>query len=95
MAIAIRRLTVLGMSRNGISQSPIAIAQLREGKPRIEVLTIRIQAWCPPSQNTTIPKRLARTSLQIISMTMQPGEELIVGRRLREILNTARKQAKA
>jgi hypothetical protein len=26
---------------------------------------------------------------------MQPAEELIVGRRLREILNTARKQAKA
>jgi hypothetical protein len=28
-------------------------------------------------------------------MTMQHGEELIVGRRLREILNAARKQAKA
>jgi L-seryl-tRNA(Ser) seleniumtransferase len=29
--------------------------------------------------------------LRIISMTLQPGEDLIVGRRLREILNAARK----
>jgi hypothetical protein len=33
--------------------------------------------------------------LQIISMTLRPGEDLIVGRRLRTILNTARKKAKA
>jgi hypothetical protein len=33
--------------------------------------------------------------LQIISKTLQPGEELIVGRRLRELLNAARKNARA
>jgi L-seryl-tRNA(Ser) seleniumtransferase len=40
------------------------------------------------------PKTPRENRLQIISMTMQPGEELIVGRRLREILNAARKGAK-
>ena len=29
--------------------------------------------------------------LQVVSMTLQPGEELIVGRRIREVLNKARK----
>jgi hypothetical protein len=33
--------------------------------------------------------------LQIISMTMKDGEELVVGRRLREILSAASKKAKA
>jgi hypothetical protein len=31
--------------------------------------------------------------LQIISMTLQPGEDLIVGNRLRRILETARKRS--
>ena len=31
--------------------------------------------------------------LQIISMTMQSGEDLLVGNRLRQILDKARKQA--
>jgi L-seryl-tRNA(Ser) seleniumtransferase len=30
-------------------------------------------------------------AIRIISMTLQPGEDLTVGRRLREILNRARK----
>jgi hypothetical protein len=29
--------------------------------------------------------------LQIVSMTLQPGEDLIVGRRLRQVLDKARK----
>jgi hypothetical protein len=33
--------------------------------------------------------------LQIISMTMKDGEELIVGRRLRDILNHASRKVKA
>ena len=68
--------------------------QLREGTPRIEVLTTS-----NPSMVTAVeersPKSPRRNVLQIISMTMQPGEELIVGRRLREILGNARKNAKA
>jgi len=31
--------------------------------------------------------------LRIISMTLQPGEDILVGRRLREVLNEARKSA--
>jgi L-seryl-tRNA(Ser) seleniumtransferase len=29
--------------------------------------------------------------LQVVSMTLQPGEDLIVGQRIREVLNKARK----
>jgi uncharacterized pyridoxal phosphate-dependent enzyme len=68
--------------------------QLRQGEPRIEVLTASnpslVSAVLGPD-----PKTPSVNRLQIISMTMQPGEELIVGRRLREILSTARKSAKA
>ena len=68
--------------------------QLREGEPRIEVLTAS-----NPSLVSAVAHHSSKTprenKLQIISMTMQPGEELIVGRRLREILNAARKRTSA
>src|SRR5262249_47820157 len=66
---------------------------LRDGEPRIEVLTAS-----NPSLVTALMEGDSKTPrknhLQIISMTMQNGEELIVGRRLREILSAARKNAK-
>ncbi len=70
--------------------------QLRAGEPRIEVLTNsnpsgvlgRIKNNDPNKQRRDRPNHL-----QIISMTMQPGEDLIVGNRLRQILAKARKQA--
>ena len=69
--------------------------KLREGEPRIEVLTSSNPSLVPAvtehHDNKTPPPNL----LQIISKTLQPGEELIVGRRLREILNAARKNARA
>ncbi len=68
--------------------------QLREGNPRIEVLTISNPSLVPAVAERS-PKSPRTNVLQIISMTMQPGEELIVGRRLREILSKARKSAKA
>jgi L-seryl-tRNA(Ser) seleniumtransferase len=68
--------------------------QLREGEPRIEVLTASNPSLVPAVSERD-PKTPRANRLQIISMTMQPGEELIVGRRLREILNSARKSAKA
>jgi hypothetical protein len=34
-------------------------------------------------------------SLRIVSLTLQPGEELIVGKRIREVLMEARKNAGA
>jgi L-seryl-tRNA(Ser) seleniumtransferase len=67
--------------------------QLRQGEPRIEVLTASNPSLVP-AVNGRDPKTPRENRLQIISMTMQSGEELIVGRRLREILNAARKGAK-
>src|SRR5438034_6272908 len=68
--------------------------QLRDGEPRIEVLTAS-----NPSMVSAVMEKDSKTPqsnrLQFISMTMQPGEDLIVGRRLREILNAARKKAHA
>lgn len=69
--------------------------QLREGTPRIEVLTNSNPSLVSAVSRHHDSKTPRENKLQIISLTMQPGEELIVGRRLREILNTARKQAKA
>ncbi|MCZ2147182.1 MAG: aminotransferase class V-fold PLP-dependent enzyme [Bryobacterales bacterium] len=68
--------------------------QLREGDPRIEVLTASNPSLVPAVSGKD-PKTPRHNKLQIISMTMQPGEELIVGKRLRELLNAARKNAKA
>ena len=70
--------------------------QLRSGEPRIEVLTnsnpsgvlARIKDDAAARRRAERPNQL-----QIISMTMEPGEDLIVGNRLRQILNKARKQA--
>ena len=69
--------------------------QLRAGEPRIEVLTNT-----NPSLVTAVregdPKAKPQDEpnlLQIVSMTLQDGEELIVGRRLREILSGARKKS--
>jgi seryl-tRNA(Sec) selenium transferase len=70
--------------------------QLREGEPRIEVLTnsnpsgvlARIRDNDPHRQRREHPNQV-----QIISMTLQPGEDLIVGNRLRQILDKARKQS--
>lgn len=64
--------------------------QLREGDPRIEVLT-RSNPSMVAAVEERSPKSPTRDVLQIISMTLQPGEELIVGRRLREILSKASK----
>ena len=68
---------------------------LREGNPRIEVLTHSNPSLVPAVTAHRDPKTPRPNKLQIISMTMQPGEDLIVGQRLREILKTARKNAKA
>jgi len=68
---------------------------LREGEPRIEVLTRSNPSLVPAvhGRDDKAPKR--PDQIRIISMTLQPGEDLIVGKRLREILNGARKRAGA
>jgi L-seryl-tRNA(Ser) seleniumtransferase len=69
--------------------------QLREGDPRIEVLTSNNPSMVPAVhegyENPKILKR--RDRIEIVSMTLQPGEDLIVAKRMREILSAARKKA--
>jgi L-seryl-tRNA(Ser) seleniumtransferase len=69
--------------------------ELRDGEPRIEVLTASNPSLVSAVSEHHDRKTPRENKLQIISMTLRPGEDLIVGRRLREILNTARKKAKA
>lgn len=70
--------------------------KLREGDPRIEVLTSNnpslVRAVGRGADSKAPPTR-RRDRISIISMTLQPGEDLTVGRRLRDILNQARKAA--
>lgn len=70
--------------------------QLREGEPRIEVLTRSNPSMVRAveegdSGDTKSPKSGDR--VEIVSMTLQAGEELVLGKRLREILSKARKAA--
>ncbi len=70
--------------------------KLRDGEPRIEVLTNSNPSLVPTvHEGKPGPKSPdeRKNRLQIISMTMQPGEDMIVGKRLREILSAARKAA--
>lgn len=65
--------------------------QLRSGNPRIEVLTNSNPSLVPAVSSSEDPKHEPpKNQLEIVSMTLQSGEDLIVGRRLREILNRAR-----
>ncbi len=65
--------------------------QLRAGEPRIEVLTNSNPSLVPAVVEGDDPKHEPPPNqLEIVSMTLQDGEDLIVGRRLREILKTAR-----
>ncbi len=70
--------------------------QLRAGNPRIEVMTDSNPSAVLANIEDPGPKASKEphvNRLQIISMTLQPGEDLIVGNRLRQILNVARKQS--
>jgi uncharacterized pyridoxal phosphate-dependent enzyme len=70
--------------------------QLREGEPRIEVLTHTNPSLVPVVREGTDNKRKEGphpNRLQIISMTLREGEDLTVGNRLRQILASALKQA--
>ena len=65
--------------------------QLREGNPRIEVLTNSNPSMVSAVEEEHDPKHVPpKNQLEIVSMTLQDGEDLIVGRRLREILSNAR-----
>jgi len=66
--------------------------KLRTGNPRIHAST----SYNPSGVLARLqdPARLAarHNQLRILPITMQPGEELIVGNRIRQILNQARRQ---
>ena len=73
------------------------VAELRSGDPVIEVLGVD-----NPSLVTTVregnPNRKERKvpdHIELVSMTIKPGEEMIVGQRLRTILGVAQKKSAA
>jgi L-seryl-tRNA(Ser) seleniumtransferase len=67
--------------------------RLRDGSPRIEVLTGNNPSTVPGVHegDPKTPRLPRPDALRIISMTLQPGEDVLVGRRLREVLSEARK----
>ena len=73
------------------------VKKLHDGDPVIEVLSIDNPSMVSaveegtdkPKPNPKQPKE--KNYLEMVSMTMQPGEEMIVGERLRSILSAARK----
>jgi L-seryl-tRNA(Ser) seleniumtransferase len=74
------------------------VRQLSEGEPRIEVLSSSNPSLVPAVRESygknPQPQGSRRPDrLQIVPSTLQPGEDAVVGRRLREILAEARKRA--
>jgi len=75
------------------------VQQLRAGDPVIEVAGADNPSIVPavregnPKKASQEPKE--RSSLELVSSTIQPSETLIVGQRIRELLSAARKAAPA
>ena len=71
--------------------------KLRDGEPRIEMRIgnrSMVSAVNAPDPKFPRPARAPRQILlQVASIPLQPGEDLIIGRRVREVLNEARKNA--
>lgn len=73
------------------------VKMLHENDPVIEVLSIdnpsMVSAVAEGSDKPKPSKKAIKEKnhLELVSMTIQPGEEMIVGQRLREILGAARK----
>src|SRR5690348_8491308 len=72
------------------------VQQLRAGDPVIEVLgTDNPSLVTAVREGNPVPTRKERKApdhIELISMTIQPGEEMIVGERLRAILGAAQKK---
>jgi uncharacterized pyridoxal phosphate-dependent enzyme len=72
------------------------VQKLREGDPVVEVLGADNPSLVPAVRegiqkpNKKEPKETDH--IELVSMTIKPGEEMIVGRRLRTILGSARKE---
>jgi L-seryl-tRNA(Ser) seleniumtransferase len=66
--------------------------QLLEGTPAIAVLTEDNPSDVLSRKPTTEKASKKDDKLQIVSMTLRPGEEIIIGQRLRQLLTQARRQ---
>jgi uncharacterized pyridoxal phosphate-dependent enzyme len=73
------------------------VRKLRDGDPVIEVLGPDNPSLVPAVHEGNPQKKELRQPdrLELVSMTIQPGEEIVVGQRLRAILAAARKGLKA
>lgn len=75
------------------------VHQLREGNPRIEVLgpdnPSLVKAVREGNPQPTRKERKAPDHIELVSMTIKPGEEMIAGQRLRAVLGAARKKSAA
>lgn len=73
------------------------VQELRSGDPTIEVLGADnpslVKAVREGNPNPNHKELKEPDHIELVSMTIKPGEEVIVGRRLREILSAARKKA--
>jgi L-seryl-tRNA(Ser) seleniumtransferase len=73
------------------------VQELRAGDPVIEVLGTDnpslVTAVREGNPNPTRKERKAPDHIELVSMTIQPGEEIIVGQRLRAVLRAAQKKA--
>jgi len=71
------------------------VQKLRDGDPVIEVLGVdnpSLVSAVREGIERPIPKEIKEQNhIELVSMTIQPGEEMIVGQRLRGILGAARK----
>jgi uncharacterized pyridoxal phosphate-dependent enzyme len=75
------------------------VQQLRAGDPVIEVLGADnpslVTAVREGNPNPTPKERKQPDHIELVSMTIQPGEEIIVGQRLRAVLRSAQKKSVA
>ena len=75
------------------------VAELRAGDPVIEVLGADnpslVTAVREGNPNPNRKERKGPDHIELVSMTIRPGEEIIVGQRLRAILGAAQKKAVA
>jgi L-seryl-tRNA(Ser) seleniumtransferase len=75
------------------------VNELRAGDPVIEVLgpdnPSLVTAVREGNPNPTPKERKAPDHIELVSMTIRPGEEIIVGQRLRAVLRAAQKKSAA
>jgi len=73
------------------------VTALRSGNPRVEVLGPDNPSLVKAVREGNPNRKAAKTPdyIELISMTIKPGEEIIAGQRLREVLGAAQKKSAA